>query len=130
MFLEVDVQIGIFLSRRHIGQDSGFFSKTGIIPTKSGWLDSLALKLVIGMKVVLQLFYHSLHLFRAHCESVNAARVLSAPDFGKIIKCVFPNVKARRLGTRGNSKYPLQLIHSFTTMVMAYGELFMIPYRK
>lgn len=45
-------------------------------------------------------------LLRAHCESVNAARVLSAPDFGKIIKCVFPYVKARRLGTRGNSKYP------------------------
>lgn len=44
--------------------------------------------------------------YRAHCESVNAVRVLSAPDFGKIIKCVFPNVKARRLGTRGNSKYP------------------------
>lgn len=43
--------------------------------------------------------------YRAHCESVNAVRVLSAPDFGKIIKCVFPNVKARRLGTRGNSKY-------------------------
>ena len=44
--------------------------------------------------------------YRAHCESVNAVRVLSAPDFGKIIKCVFPYVKARRLGTRGNSKYP------------------------
>lgn len=43
--------------------------------------------------------------YKAHCESVNAVRVLSAPDFGKIIKCVFPNVKARRLGTRGNSKY-------------------------
>ena len=36
---------------------------------------------------------------------MNAARTLSAPDFGKIIKCVFPRVKARRLGTRGNSKY-------------------------
>lgn len=44
--------------------------------------------------------------YRAYCDSVNAVRVLSAPDFGKIIKCVFPNVKARRLGTRGNSKYP------------------------
>ncbi|KAK3729263.1 hypothetical protein QZH41_011899, partial [Actinostola sp. cb2023] len=43
--------------------------------------------------------------FRAYCESMNAARTLSAPDFGKIIKCVFPRVKARRLGTRGNSKY-------------------------
>lgn len=51
-----------------------------------------------------------IHLFfRAHCESMNAARTLSAPDFGKIIKCVFPRVKARRLGTRGNSKYPFRL---------------------
>lgn len=48
--------------------------------------------------------------FRAHCESMNAARTLSAPDFGKIIKCVFPRVKARRLGTRGNSKYPFILV--------------------
>ena len=47
----------------------------------------------------------SFYLNRAHCESMNAARTLSAPDFGKIIKCVFPRVKARRLGTRGNSKY-------------------------
>lgn len=43
--------------------------------------------------------------YKAYCESMNAARTLSAPDFGKIIKCVFPRVKARRLGTRGNSKY-------------------------
>ncbi|XP_070536833.1 DNA-binding protein RFX7-like [Ptychodera flava] len=42
--------------------------------------------------------------YRAFCESSNHS-VLSAADFGKIIKCVFPNIKARRLGTRGNSKY-------------------------
>ncbi|XP_032238603.2 uncharacterized protein LOC5513218 [Nematostella vectensis] len=43
--------------------------------------------------------------YKAYCESMSASRTLSAPDFGKIIKCVFPRVKARRLGTRGNSKY-------------------------
>ena len=32
---------GFFLSRSHIGGDSGFSSKIRIIPTKSGWLDSL-----------------------------------------------------------------------------------------
>ena len=33
---------GFFLSRSHtIVRDSGFSSKIGIIPTKSGWLDSL-----------------------------------------------------------------------------------------
>eukprot|EP00795_Rhopilema_esculentum_P003622 gene3622-14856_t len=41
--------------------------------------------------------------YRSYCESLGANRTLSAPDFGKIIKCVFPKVKARRLGTRGNS---------------------------
>ncbi|XP_077867331.1 uncharacterized protein LOC144356507 [Saccoglossus kowalevskii] len=42
--------------------------------------------------------------YRSFCESSNHS-VLSAADFGKIIKCVFPTIKARRLGTRGNSKY-------------------------
>ena len=32
-------------------------------------------------------------------EPVNAA------SFGKLIRSVFPNLKTRRLGTRGNSKY-------------------------
>ena len=31
---------GFFLSRLHIGWDSGFSSKIGIVPMKSGWLDS------------------------------------------------------------------------------------------
>ena len=43
--------------------------------------------------------------YRAYCESESLHRVLSAPDFGKIVKCIYPDVKARRLGTRGNSKY-------------------------
>ncbi|XP_057316115.1 uncharacterized protein LOC130657167 [Hydractinia symbiolongicarpus] len=43
--------------------------------------------------------------YRAYCEKNGSKRFLSAPDFGKIVKCIFPNVKARRLGTRGNSKY-------------------------
>ena len=30
-----------FLSLSHIGRDSGFSSKIGTIPTKSGWLDRL-----------------------------------------------------------------------------------------
>jgi hypothetical protein len=58
--------------------------------------------------------------YRAHCESVNAVRVLSAPDFGKIIKCVFPNVKARRLGTRGNSKYPFHYQTRFELPKICY----------
>ena len=37
---------GFFLFRLLIGQDSGFSSKIGVIPTKSGWLDSLIMKLV------------------------------------------------------------------------------------
>lgn len=30
---------------------------------------------------------------------------LSQADFGKVMKQVYPKVKARRLGTRGNSRY-------------------------
>ena len=33
---------GFSLSRSHVGQDSGFSRKIAIIPTKSGWLDSLS----------------------------------------------------------------------------------------
>ncbi|XP_022084560.1 DNA-binding protein RFX7-like [Acanthaster planci] len=42
--------------------------------------------------------------YRMHCESATR-RVLSPADFGKIMKSVFPQVKQRRLGTRGNAKY-------------------------
>ena len=31
---------GFFLSRSHVGRDSGFSSKIGRIATRSGWLDS------------------------------------------------------------------------------------------
>ena len=37
-----ELKSGFFLSWSHIGWDSGFSSKIRIIPTKSGWLDSLS----------------------------------------------------------------------------------------
>ncbi|XP_039195900.1 DNA-binding protein RFX7 isoform X1 [Crotalus tigris] len=42
--------------------------------------------------------------FRSYCDNLGY-HPLSAADFGKIMKNVFPNMKARRLGTRGKSKY-------------------------
>lgn len=45
--------------------------------------------------------------FRSYCDNLGY-HPLSAADFGKIMKNVFPNMKARRLGTRGKSKYPLE----------------------
>ncbi|XP_078473540.1 DNA-binding protein RFX7-like [Lampetra planeri] len=42
--------------------------------------------------------------YKGYCENLGH-RFLSAADFGKLMKNVFPNMKARRLGTRGNSKY-------------------------
>ncbi|XP_071942707.1 uncharacterized protein [Antedon mediterranea] len=42
--------------------------------------------------------------YRNFCEMSNY-QILSAADFGKHVKQVFPNIKVRRLGTRGNSKY-------------------------
>ncbi|KAF1382114.1 hypothetical protein PFLUV_G00161090 [Perca fluviatilis] len=44
--------------------------------------------------------------YKRHCENLQL-RPLSAANFGKIIRDIFPNIKARRLGGRGQSKYPL-----------------------
>lgn len=43
--------------------------------------------------------------FRSYCDNLGY-HALSAADFGKIMKNIFPNMKARRLGMRGKSKYP------------------------
>ncbi|KAG8234592.1 hypothetical protein J437_LFUL017095 [Ladona fulva] len=39
-----------------------------------------------------------------YCNN-NAMKPLSTADFGKVMKQVFPRVRPRRLGTRGNSRY-------------------------
>ncbi|KAI4825998.1 hypothetical protein KUCAC02_021657 [Chaenocephalus aceratus] len=44
--------------------------------------------------------------YKSYCDNLGY-NPLSAADFGKIMKNVFPNMKARRLGMRGKSKYPL-----------------------
>uniref|UniRef100_A0A7N8WRX1 Regulatory factor X7 n=1 Tax=Mastacembelus armatus TaxID=205130 RepID=A0A7N8WRX1_9TELE len=46
--------------------------------------------------------------YRSFCDNLNY-HPLSAADFGKMMKNVFPNMKARRLGMRGKSKYPFGL---------------------
>ncbi|XP_069580190.1 LOW QUALITY PROTEIN: DNA-binding protein RFX5 [Brachyistius frenatus] len=45
--------------------------------------------------------------YRRYCDNLQH-RPLSAANFGKIIRDIFPNIKARRLGGRGQSKYPLR----------------------
>ncbi|TMS13132.1 DNA-binding protein RFX7 [Larimichthys crocea] len=45
--------------------------------------------------------------YKSFCDNLNY-HPLSAADFGKMMKNVFPNMKARRLGMRGKSKYPSQ----------------------
>ncbi|XP_077084981.1 DNA-binding protein RFX7 isoform X1 [Siphateles boraxobius] len=42
--------------------------------------------------------------YKSYCDSLGY-HALSAADFGKIMKNVFPTMKARRLGMRGKSKY-------------------------
>ncbi|NXH65351.1 RFX5 protein, partial [Rhabdornis inornatus] len=42
---------------------------------------------------------------RRYCDNLGC-RPLSTANFGKIIREIFPNIKARRLGGRGQSKYP------------------------
>lgn len=43
-------------------------------------------------------------IFSAFCGR-NNIKPLSTADFGKVMKQVFPTVRPRRLGTRGNSRY-------------------------
>ncbi|KAM9368330.1 DNA-binding protein RFX5 [Phaethornis superciliosus] len=42
--------------------------------------------------------------YRRYCDNL-CSRPLSTANFGKIIREIFPNIKARRLGGRGQSKY-------------------------
>ncbi|KAJ8354640.1 hypothetical protein SKAU_G00222070 [Synaphobranchus kaupii] len=48
--------------------------------------------------------------YKRFCDNLQY-RPLSAANFGKIIRDIFPNIKARRLGGRGQSKYPFTLVH-------------------
>ncbi|XP_014845104.1 PREDICTED: DNA-binding protein RFX5-like isoform X4 [Poecilia mexicana] len=50
--------------------------------------------------------------YKSYCDNLGY-NPLSAADFGKIMKNVFPNMKARRLGMRGKSKYPYNEIKMF-----------------
>ncbi|NWU88160.1 RFX5 protein, partial [Onychorhynchus coronatus] len=43
--------------------------------------------------------------FERYCDNLGS-HPLSTANFGKIIREIFPNIKARRLGGRGQSKYP------------------------
>ncbi|XP_043820591.1 DNA-binding protein RFX5 [Dromiciops gliroides] len=43
--------------------------------------------------------------YRRYCESLACCRPLSTANFGKTIREIFPDIKARRLGGRGQSKY-------------------------
>lgn len=42
--------------------------------------------------------------FRAYCTREDV-KPLSTADFGKVMKQIFPSIRPRRLGTRGNSRY-------------------------
>ncbi|XP_028852886.1 DNA-binding protein RFX5 [Denticeps clupeoides] len=55
--------------------------------------------------------------YRTHCDKLQH-RPLSAANFGKIIRDIFPNIKARRLGGRGQSKYCYSGIRRKTVMNM------------
>ncbi|XP_078287962.1 uncharacterized protein LOC144612272 isoform X2 [Rhinoraja longicauda] len=47
---------------------------------------------------------HVYDAYKRYCDNLSY-RLLSAANFGKIMRDVFPNFKARRLGGRGQSKY-------------------------
>ncbi|NWH55802.1 RFX5 protein, partial [Geococcyx californianus] len=53
--------------------------------------------------------------YKRYCDNL-CCRPLSAANFGKIIREIFPNIKARRLGGRGQSKYPCSGIRTKTVV--------------
>ncbi|NXO96072.1 RFX5 protein, partial [Certhia brachydactyla] len=53
---------------------------------------------------------------RRYCDNLGC-RPLSTANFGKIIREIFPNIKARRLGGRGQSKYPSPCCNLWKTVV-------------
>ncbi|XP_041094905.1 pollen-specific leucine-rich repeat extensin-like protein 1 [Polyodon spathula] len=55
--------------------------------------------------------------YKRYCDNLHYW-ALSASNFGKIIRDVFPNVKARRLGGRGQSKYCYSGIRRKTVLNM------------
>nr|XP_006113999.1 DNA-binding protein RFX5 [Pelodiscus sinensis]XP_006114000.1 DNA-binding protein RFX5 [Pelodiscus sinensis]XP_006114001.1 DNA-binding protein RFX5 [Pelodiscus sinensis]XP_006114002.1 DNA-binding protein RFX5 [Pelodiscus sinensis]XP_006114003.1 DNA-binding protein RFX5 [Pelodiscus sinensis] len=55
--------------------------------------------------------------YKRYCENL-CCRPLSAANFGKIIREIFPNIKARRLGGRGQSKYCYSGIRRKTVVSM------------
>src|SRR4029434_8401660 len=59
----------------------------------------LCVRVCVSVRVCVLSFH------RSYCDNLSY-HPLSAADFGKIMKNVFPNMKARRLGMRGKSKYP------------------------
>ncbi|XP_069506375.1 DNA-binding protein RFX5 isoform X2 [Ambystoma mexicanum] len=55
--------------------------------------------------------------YKRYCDKL-CCRPLSAANFGKIIREIFPNIKARRLGGRGQSKYCYSGIRRRTVVKM------------
>uniref|UniRef100_A0AAY5KTT9 RFX-type winged-helix domain-containing protein n=1 Tax=Esox lucius TaxID=8010 RepID=A0AAY5KTT9_ESOLU len=55
--------------------------------------------------------------YKRYCDNLQQ-RPLSAANFGKIIRDIFPNIKARRLGGRGQSKYCYSGIRRKTVLNM------------
>ncbi|XP_002072785.3 uncharacterized protein LOC6650723 [Drosophila willistoni] len=52
----------------------------------------------------------------AYCERLSI-KPLSTADFGKVMKQVFPGVRPRRLGTRGNSRYCYAAMRKTTKLI-------------
>ncbi|KAK9695664.1 hypothetical protein K7432_012843 [Basidiobolus ranarum] len=58
--------------------------------------------------------------YTTFCDKTRVQHVNSA-SFGKIVRSVFPNITTRRLGTRGQSKYPFFEKYSQVTISNAYS---------
>ncbi|XP_063687444.1 DNA-binding protein RFX2-like isoform X9 [Bolinopsis microptera] len=68
--------------------------------------------------------------YKQHCRE-HKLEPVNAASFGKIIRSIFINLKTRRLGTRGNSKYHYYGIRIKNDSILnSYGEEFSHPNRS
>ncbi|KAK3096135.1 hypothetical protein FSP39_023579 [Pinctada imbricata] len=69
--------------------------------------------------------------YKQYCD-IHNIRSLSIADFGKLMKSVFPNVKPRRLGQRGQSRYPFiqHLIKKLDIEAPSLPELVISPKKE
>lgn len=66
-----------------------------------------------------QINFFKFYIFSVYCTREDI-KPLSTADFGKVMKQIFPGIRPRRLGTRGNSRYCYAAMRKTTKLESPY----------